>query len=762
MAVQSMGMKDWFSRKTALQAAIERGTKPDGDLSAELCALTSYTIASTADATALCDVLERIVTTEPTLGGESALQAVIYRFLDVKGDGPAFPVMLERGTPSLLTFVDDTLEGNSPHDPEVALTALKVLALYCTPEGTDAVLRAAHTPLLPDATSWIYILDAYTEQHPEQERLLETLGEHLPSGILAHALLNNANATHAKGRPRRHPFDSDAGMRQLEQWLAHEDLDEPWFAISAVNSLPFLDHTERDQLVARAMDHADVRVQLEAALTAGRLEREAGVKWLSRACLDLNLAERAMQCLRELGREDAIPSMDDDFQVRSHFAAWLAHPFELGKPPDEVEVYDHRELAWPPDGERKGLWLLQYRMKDASGLKADNVDVGMVGSITFCLFSYGLEQRPPADGYAIHCFFEMREHHKLIVEEEFGGNLSEYNAMLAQYAGEALGPARITLVAEISPRLKYPQRLVALAEAKRNGEPGWLVLDGSRSRWYGASEMPAGNSGRTVLMLHVGRVLLGFTDEPDRRKFLRRPAAGRPAEQTVAAYERLLNRARSSLTDAEELLESGSVLATAMGDYVTALASLRSQPEAVCACEAYESLLATAASARSLPKYNLLEEFSPLARRNFDRYADALIALNRQTDVLKLIESFRRRWDDHRGYATLGAAAFRSGHDRLAEGFLSQLRDTGGNWCQNNEMSFLAEIWHREGRLEEANALLIAAMKGAAELCRKTIDREVRAMHEETFQFFRSTYLRLFAERGEEALRHHGIPTTTA
>ena len=591
--------------------------------------------------------------------------------------------------------------------------------------------------------------------------VLEALGEHLPTGLIAHALLNNANAAHAKGRAGRHPFDSDPGMRQLEQWLAHDKLDEPWYAISAVNALPFLKHADRDQLLARALDHADERVQLEAALTAARLEREAGIKWLSRACLDLNMAERATQYLRDLGREDAIPATDDAFRVRAHFAAWLAHPFELGKAPDEVEVYDQRELAWPPDGERKRLWLLRYRINDETGLEKDDVDVGLVGSITFCLFTYKLEQRPPEDGYAIHCYCEMREHHQLIVEQEFGGDLSEYNAMLGQCADPALAGTRITLVAEISPRLKYPQRLVALAEAKRNGETGWLVLDGPRSRWYGASEMPAGNSGRIVLMLHVGRLLLGFTDEPDRRKFLQPSAAKRPPEQIVAAYERLLDRVRSSPTDAEELLKSSSPLATAMGDYVTALASVRLQPEAICVCEAYESLMATAASVGSLPEYNLLETLTPLARRNFDQYVDALIALNRQADVLKLIESFRPRWDDHRGYAALGAAAFRGGHDRLAESFLIQLRDTGEYWCQNDEMRFLAEIWHREGKHEEAETLLVAAMKGVVGLRLRTKDVRHCADYEATFQCFQSTYLRLFADRGEDALKRHGIPATT-
>ena len=52
------------------------------------------------------------------------------------------------------------------------------------------------------------------------------------------------------------------------------------------------------------------------------------------------------------------------------------------------------------------------------------------------------------------------------------------------------------------------------------GQTGWLVLDGPRSRWYPESDMPPEVTTYTVLLLHVGQVLLGFSDEPDRRQYL--------------------------------------------------------------------------------------------------------------------------------------------------------------------------------------------------------------------------------------------------
>ncbi|MBM4043064.1 MAG: hypothetical protein FJ290_31630, partial [Planctomycetes bacterium] len=82
--------------------------------------------------------------------------------------------------------------------------------------------------------------------------------------------------------------------------------------------------------------------------------------------------------------------------------------------------------------------------------------------------------------------------------------------MLRQWKGGELQKAEVICVAELSPRLKHPQKLVALASATLGGEEGWAVLDGPRSAWYPKADMPEGSYETTVLEMHVGRQLLGF------------------------------------------------------------------------------------------------------------------------------------------------------------------------------------------------------------------------------------------------------------
>jgi hypothetical protein len=99
------------------------------------------------------------------------------------------------------------------------------------------------------------------------------------------------------------------------------------------------------------------------------------------------------------------------------FADWLAYPTELGKYPDDIEILDARALYWPPAREALPLTMLRYRVRDESGFEPDDVGVGLVGSVTFSLFSYANHQRPPEDVYAIHCYWECRAA-KLISESE--------------------------------------------------------------------------------------------------------------------------------------------------------------------------------------------------------------------------------------------------------------------------------------------------------------------------------------------------------
>ncbi len=167
-----MALKGSFSRGSPLQLALDRGMRPGAILCDELAQLGDYTIKSRFDAECICHLLTHHVRDGTNWGGESSRHALIGLFQDVEGrDCPAFGVMTELGLPLLIEIVDSGCADDSSIDPEDVLFALKILVIYGTYEGTDAVIRAARRPFQPDSYWWHLILSPYGGGHPESERL---------------------------------------------------------------------------------------------------------------------------------------------------------------------------------------------------------------------------------------------------------------------------------------------------------------------------------------------------------------------------------------------------------------------------------------------------------------------------------------------------------------------------------------------------------------------------------------------------------------
>ena len=74
----------------------------------------------------------------------------------------------------------------------------------------------------------------------------------------------------------------------------------------------------------------------------------------------------------------------------------------------------------------------------------------------------------------------------------------------------------------------------------------------------------------------------------------------------------------------------------------------------------------------------------------FDAYVDALVERGGEAEAPSLVETFRPHWDHNLGDGRLGAAAFRSGDDRLAEPLLVRLRHSLEDWHGSDEMNDLA------------------------------------------------------------------------
>ncbi|SPE60168.1 hypothetical protein SBV1_390004 [Verrucomicrobia bacterium] len=509
------------SNMSTLKTVIGRGLA-NGRLRQELRELRDVKFQSLGDAEAICWGLKQLGdNSEPELLAEHTY-ALAVLFQSTGGrESPAFKLLQEQGIPELLRLFDTVNMAPTKDGTRAQLFILKILGLYGTVKGTLKIVEAARQPLIPGDYMWSAILRGFTAWHPQKDLLYNSLREPLPAGFIAVSLLDAANAVLIEGSSMSHPFDTPEGKERLRGWLMSPDSEEFSYALSATAALPFVGNPERDSLLALALSHPDTDVRIEAAWAAAKLGRDDGLQRLIECCRDLKTAQPAKRRLSQMRREDLIPPEANEpaFAALAEFAEWCAHPNELGRVPDELAIVHHCELRWPPERKAKPFWLIKYKVRDTTGQGSDDEGCGLVGSVTFCFFSCKLAQRPPEDAYAMHCYWEM-EGERLIEESDNLDEAGDYDNLLKQWPGPALENPRLLLVAELSPELQYPQRLVGLASARLKGGQGWVVLDGPRSEWYPCADQPTDTLESLVLKIHVGRHLLGFTGQPDRRTYL--------------------------------------------------------------------------------------------------------------------------------------------------------------------------------------------------------------------------------------------------
>jgi hypothetical protein len=397
-----------MAARSDLEKALARGLRPGGKLSDELDRVGDAPL-SLADARTLGAALAGLDARalEDSDSVETNLHALTALFQQVDSR-EVFELLARDGIPYLLRFYDAGLRGATAKADDL-LFLLKIFAFYRDRQGLQRILAAARRPLEPNGYLWSVVFQAFDNEHPLRHELLEGLRAPLPAGFIGVAYLDFANQVALAGELEAHPFDTPAGKARLLDWLSSSNAEEFSYAHSATAALPFVGEPERDQLLALALDHPDVGVQMEAAWVSARLGGEAGVKFLTRFCRDPNWSKTAQAYLRDLGREDAVPAeaTRPDFQAMAEMCSWLAHPMEFGRPPGEIALYDTRELYWPPTNDLRRVWLFRYRYPAEEGGGNDDVGVGMVGSITFALFGETTPGMPPEDVYALHCCWEL-------------------------------------------------------------------------------------------------------------------------------------------------------------------------------------------------------------------------------------------------------------------------------------------------------------------------------------------------------------------
>lgn len=317
--------------------------------------------------------------------------------------------IVHEASAELIRIVEATIASRKARTFEDELLfALKLLAYMGTREGAEAVVRAIRRKYVPDAYMWCIVLGAFGEAHPRATDLFKALSKPLPGRFAGIALLDAANSAAREHGLKQHPFDSAEGQKRLAALLGPRAREQS-YAVSACAALPFLSPTRRKPLLALARKHRDPGIRLEVAWATAKIGDKEGIASLTEACLDPRQSVQAKQYLTELNLKKLIPAaaVEPDFAALSEMCDWLAHPNEVGKPPDQIRLKDKRVLYWPPTRDQRPVWLFEYTYKAQNDQDAIEDGVGMVGSVTFALFREATSTMKPEDVYGLHCAWEL-------------------------------------------------------------------------------------------------------------------------------------------------------------------------------------------------------------------------------------------------------------------------------------------------------------------------------------------------------------------
>lgn len=714
-----------------LRRAIQRGLAEGGDLAKELLTIDDLTISVRRDAEAVVNALatqtpQQLTQRTKENDNNSAFYLLTSCFENCElEESAAYKVFQEKGIPELLKAYDAIIALNQVENEEDLIYALKIMAHFQSKEGAQRIVEATRRPLAPDSYWWNHIFSELTNVNPIGESTLRAIRAPLPDERIAAKLLSEANELMLTDSISDHPFDTPAGHKQLEEWLVQtppksdpdEVYEENGRALDATVALAFINSDDRERLLKTAMKNESKDIQLEAAWAAAKAKFKFGTEALAEFCKDVHYAAKAKDYLEELEKKDAIPeaALEPNFAAKAEFSRWLQHPNELADIPDELEIVDQRELPWPPSGEMKKVWLIRYAKKDTTGLESDDVDIGMVGPMTWCFFYYDFTRRPIEDVYAIYACFECKNQD--LIQESSEEETLDPDQWLRQWKGEPLTEAKLIKTVSANGELNLRNHNLALASAKLNGEEGWVVFDGPRTRWYPKSEQPADEDGdyidSVILEIHLGRQLLQLPlDANNRKEFLNNGPKPRTPEEIITAYEKFLAELDQATTPRQvELLAPFGVLSTHFESYVDAVVKLKGTDKNESVISLYETLLDKTAKVELENKDSLYDSYSAVGK-GFEDYSKLLIEKNRQADLIqliKLMEPYRR--EDY-SYSQLGIIAFKAGDQALAESILSKvLEEVESADYLYEEITIMAEIWKGKGELKKGQQLMLEALK---------------------------------------------------
>jgi acetyl esterase/lipase len=281
-------------------------------------------------------------------------------------------------------------------------------------ESADLVVAAVRAGLAPESNEWSNVFESYYDEHEQVTRVMKEFSKDPPKSLMGILLLDAANQLCLDGWKGPHPYGSAKGEILLEEWLKQPKAS---FAVSATLGLAFVGDECRKRLLPAAYAYNDQKVKLEAAWVDLKHGGKEGLTMLQKACLEIPNSVLAQDYLEELDHEEDIPAAarEPAFAAQAKMHNWLAHPNELGEAPLTLDIYDQRELVWPPvheDGKpqkKSPVALLKFTYKTDDKIKTG---YGMVGGMTWSFFVEYPTPPSPESLYLQHCTLELNRETK--------------------------------------------------------------------------------------------------------------------------------------------------------------------------------------------------------------------------------------------------------------------------------------------------------------------------------------------------------------
>lgn len=733
---------------------------------------------------------------------------------------PAYQVLRQRGMASLVKLYDQQLLRSDSLESDLALMeALLVFAKFGSREGERRILNALYGELGCELKYWelksadwsIYklryllpaeILRTMFMPPVASEEFFNELRANPPSRMLAFQLLEVANGdVFRSGDPRIHPFNSPWGAEFLSYWLnglcsatpdpkVVAELREYESSLNQedllmrplVGTLRYVSPEIREQLLPVAMRHPDPEIQIYAAAIAAEFGNEAGWKLLQYYALDLQYGAEAFSWFRELRREDLLPlaARNSEFRLKASFAGYsdmrsiLDSNGYYDRFPDQIKVIDQRKLDWPLEAGPKMVTIVGFVIWDKYGLGAEWTGLAVAHEELSWLDKWAWDTsdssmgRPFEDAYAIACCDSLccgfGHTARLTNQLPPGIDYQDIDSpsvraeLLKQWRGQALDPSKSLVSLQVDPALELPVRQYVAVEGKMNGVEGWAVLAGDEVAWYPKDEQPEHTDELTILKLHVGRLLLGFEEQPDRKAWLERKYFQRRPEEIVAIYERLMAELPAAEEERrEELMDSEGPLAIHFEQYIAALLITRGGSRG-------ENVIATIEQMLRLPLNDGESAFwgPGEVAAHFDTYVQALISTGRERDAIaaiKLCLKHQRSFSNDE-IVRFGLEAYQARRLEVAELWFEYAADLYFDWWyRQRHVSQLAEILQQRGEQARAKSALIDCLKMLSWDIRDTESEQERAELLECYRYQRAAYLRLFPN-GADELNQKKLPET--